>query len=91
MIVGWDPFPNPGTPTRNVPIAVEIGEAGVDRVRRLGFEVAIANQGRGDRRHDEAYGSTPAVMSPLALGLLHLSDPTLAARVSTSGSCHEPT
>jgi hypothetical protein len=32
-------------------------------------------------------GSEPAVTSPPALGLLYLSHPTLAARVSTSRSC----
>src|ERR1700730_959149 len=36
-------------------------------------------------------GSTTAVISALALGPLHLSQPTLAARVSTSRSCHKQT
>ena len=36
-------------------------------------------------------GPTTAVISALALGPLHLSQPTLAAGVGTSRSCHERT
>src|SRR6202022_395794 len=46
------------------------------------------------RDFDPAYdrsGSKPAADSALASGLLYLSHPTLAARVSTSGSCQEET
>jgi hypothetical protein len=32
-------------------------------------------------------GSNPAVISALGLGLLHLSQPTLAVRIGTAGSC----
>jgi hypothetical protein len=38
-----------------------------------------------------AVGSSPAVISALASGLLHLSHPTLAARISTSRLCQERT
>jgi hypothetical protein len=34
---------------------------------------------------------TPAVIGPLALGPLHLSNPTLVVRTGTSGWCQEET
>jgi hypothetical protein len=37
---------------------------------------------------DVGTGSTTAVLIPLALGLLHHSHPTLAARMGTSFSSH---
>ena len=36
-----------------------------------------------------SFGLKPAAISALASGLLYLSHPKLAARVSTSGSCHK--
>src|ERR1051325_3565470 len=53
--IGEPSLPAMEVPLRNVPVAVEIGKAGVDRLRPLGLRLRIANRERGDRRHDEAY------------------------------------
>jgi hypothetical protein len=38
---------------------------------------------------DGSFGSTPALISPLALGLLYTSHLTFAVRIGTFGFCQE--
>jgi hypothetical protein len=62
-------------PFRGSPYHIVVGNAA------LCITAKLAADGRD--------GSTTAVISTPALGLLHLRNPTLAVRIGTSGSCQE--